>query len=158
MNMEHDLPPRRDWLRLWSALPAGRPLALAEKLTQRYPTEDLTLPQSGLGLMPLVDGALGDTYYVGEVPLARAHVRLHFDGQSAEGAALLLDDRAGLARALAILDGVLAARWPGHEDAAALLAEGACVIDAQTGTRHALLAATRVDFSLLGTVGDDDDA
>ncbi|MBE0509287.1 MAG: phosphonate C-P lyase system protein PhnG [Chromatiales bacterium] len=158
MNHAYEIPARGQWLRLWSALSA-RPLkVLAEGLAERYAAEDLTLPQSGLGLLPLCDSALGDTYYLGELPLAQAHVRLHTeDGQTVEGAATLMDDRAGLARALAILDGVLAARLPGHDQAAQLLAEGAAVVAEQTRQRQALLAATRVDFSLLGSAGEDDD-
>jgi alpha-D-ribose 1-methylphosphonate 5-triphosphate synthase subunit PhnG len=157
MTIEIETPPRADWLRLWSALPARQTQAPATQLAQRYQAEDLDLPQSGLGLLPLTDSALGDTYFVGEIPLARAHVRLRHEDQTTEGAATLLDDRAGLARALAILDGVLAARWPGHEDAQALLMEGARVLEAENHTRRALLAATRVEFSLLSTTEEDDD-
>ncbi|MBS3998056.1 MAG: phosphonate C-P lyase system protein PhnG [Hydrogenophaga sp.] len=157
MTIDIETPPRADWLRLWSALPARQTQALATQLAQRYRAEDLDLPQSGLGLLPLTDSALGDTYFVGEIPLARAHVRMSFENQTTEGAATLLDDRAGLARALAILDGVLAARWPGHEDARDLLTEGAAVVEVEQHTRRALLAATRVDFALLGTTEEDDD-
>ncbi len=151
MTIEIETPPRADWLRLWSALPARQTQSLATQLAQTYGVEDLELPQSGLGLLPLTDSALGDTYFVGEIPLARAHVRLSLENQTTEGAAMLLDDRAGLARALAILDGVLAARWMGHEDAEALLYEGARLIEMEQHRRRALLAATRVDFALLGT-------
>lgn len=157
MTIETETPPRAEWLRLWSAVPARQTQALANQLAQRYRAEDLDLPQSGLGLLPLTDSALGDTYYVGEIPLARAHVRLTLEHQTTEGAATLLDDRAGLARALAILDGVLAARWPGHEDAAALLKEGARLVETEQHMRRALLSATRVDFALLGTTEEDDD-
>lgn len=157
MTIQIETPPRADWLRLWSALPARQTQSLATQLTQAYGAEDLELPQSGLGLLPLTDSALGDTYFVGEIPLARAHVRLSHENQTTEGAATLLDDRAGLARALAVLDGVLAARWPGHEEALALLMEGARVVEAENQARRALLASTRVDFALLGTTEEDDD-
>ncbi|AVZ79861.1 phosphonate C-P lyase system protein PhnG [Zoogloeaceae bacteirum Par-f-2] len=157
MTIEFDTPARARWLRLWSALPASQTHALAKQLAESYQTEDLDLPQSGLGLMPVTDSALGDTYFVGEIPLARAHVRLSHENQTTEGAATLLDDRAGLARALAVLDGVLAARWPGHEEALALLMEGARVVEAENQARRALLASTRVDFALLGTTEEDDD-
>lgn len=157
MTIELETPPRADWIRLWSVLPARQAQSLAAQLAQRYPVEDLELAQSGLGLLPLIDSALGDTYFIGEIPLARAHVRLSHDQECAEGAATLVDDRAGLARALAILDAVLAARWPGHQDAKALLAEGAQVIEEQNQARRALLAATRVDFALLGSAEDDDE-
>lgn len=157
MTNTSEAPDRAQWLRLWSALPAAAVKALAADLAGQHRVEDLALPQSGLGLLPLTDSALGDTYYVGEIPLARAHVRLTLEHQTTEGAATLLDDRAGLARALAILDGVLAARWPGHEDAAALLKEGARLVETEQHMRRALLSATRVDFALLGTTEEDDD-
>lgn len=150
--------PRSQWLRHWSALPQGQVKATADTLAQRHPVEDLALAQSGLGLLPLADSALGEAYFLGEIPLAQAHVRLRGDnGQTAEGAALLLDDRTGVARAMAILDAVLAARLPGHELAEALLHEGAAVVRDHERQRRALLAATRVDFSLLGSADEEDD-
>lgn len=149
---------RGQWLRLWTAVPAQRVRAIGAELAARYPIDDIELTQSGLGLLPLTDSALGEAYYLGEIPLARAHVRIG-DGQGGqvEGAATLVDDRASLARALAILDGVLAARLPGHEPALALLAEGAANIAQTDSDRRKLLAATRVDFSLLGTTDEDDE-
>ncbi|MDX3904892.1 MAG: phosphonate C-P lyase system protein PhnG [Pigmentiphaga sp.] len=152
--------PRHQWLRLWSALPADRVKAAAGTLAARYRIDDLELPQSGLGLLPLADGALGQAYFLGEIPLARAHVRISDDqGHAAEGAAAVMDDRASLARALAVLDGIVAARLPGHEDARQLLAEGADEVARTEAERRKLLIATGVDFSILGTQsGEDDDA
>ncbi|MGL1832287.1 phosphonate C-P lyase system protein PhnG [Rhodocyclaceae bacterium SMB388] len=149
---------RGQWLRLWSALPAAAIQQVARPLAQHYAAEDLALAESGLGLLPVNDSALGDTYFVGEVPLARAHVRLRAeDGATAEGAAVLIDDRARLARALAVLDAVCAARWPGCEAADALLEQGRSALTEQDRMRKAILAATRVDFALLGAVEDDED-
>lgn len=151
--------PRGQWLRLWQALPAARLLAAAQALCSRYEIEDLELPQSGLGLLPLRDGVCGEAYFLGEIPLARAWVRIRdAAGGVHEGAAVLVDDRAGLARALAVLDGILAAALPGCETARALLVEGERKIRDLTRARGKLLAATRVDFSLLGSAeggGDD---
>ncbi|MCL2635012.1 MAG: phosphonate C-P lyase system protein PhnG [Betaproteobacteria bacterium] len=150
--------PRSQWLRLWLALPAEQIRMAAETLSSRYVIDDLELPQSGLGLLPLSDGALGEAYYLGEIPLARAHVRIaNGTAQSCEGGAILMDDRARLARSLAILDGVLAAGLPGCEAARALLSDGAEKIREITSERQKLLAATRVDFSLLGTADEEDD-
>jgi alpha-D-ribose 1-methylphosphonate 5-triphosphate synthase subunit PhnG len=158
MTNTSEAPDRAQWLRLWSALPAAAVKALAADLAGRYPVEDLALPQSGLGLLPLSDSALGDTYFIGEIPLAQAHVRVTPNqGPSAEGAAILLDDRAGVARAMAVLDAVLAARLPGCEAALQLLAQGETALAEQSRQRRALLAATRVDFALLGTNEEDDD-
>ncbi|MDZ7584054.1 MAG: phosphonate C-P lyase system protein PhnG [Thiobacillus sp.] len=158
MTHTFETPDRAQWLRLWSALPAGPVKALAADLAGRYQVEDLALPQSGLGLLPLADSALGDTYFIGEIPLAQAHVRVTASqDQSIEGAATLVDDRAGVARAMAILDAVLAARLPGCETALQLLAQGETAVAEQSRQRRALLAATRVDFALLGTNEEDDD-
>ncbi|MBB3330813.1 alpha-D-ribose 1-methylphosphonate 5-triphosphate synthase subunit PhnG [Halomonas campaniensis] len=150
--------PRGQWLRLWSALPATLVRATARQLAERYEVEDLELAQSGLGLMPLSDSALGETYFIGEVPLARSQVRLASLAQGpVEGAATLVDDRIGLVRDLAILDAAVGARLPGHESAVELLEQGAAVVAESDHQRRALLAATRVDFALLGTAEEDDD-
>lgn len=157
MNAAFHQPPRNQWLRLWSALPAQRLRDAADALGARYRIDDLGLCQSGLGLLPLRDGAFGEAYFLGEIPLAQAHVRISdAAGNSVEGAAVVLDDRAAVARALAILDGVLAARLEGWTMAAELLAAGATLVAEVERGRRALLNATRVDFSLLGS-GDEDD-
>jgi len=149
---------RGDWMRYWTNVPADRIRELARQFTALYQVEDSEIPQSGLALLPLVDGALGECYYLGEIPLAKAHVRLiSQEGTVVEGAAVVMDDRANLTRALAILDGVLAAEWPGHEQAVELLREGEMAVRATYADRKKLLAATRVDFSLLGTEEGDDD-
>jgi len=158
MSNTFEIPERSQWLRLWSALPASPVKTLAADLSSQHRVDDLALPQSGLGLLPLTDSALGDTYFIGEIPLAQAHVRVTTSqGQSIEGAAILLDDRAGVARAMAILDAVLAARLPGFEAALQLLAQGATAVAEQSRQRRALLTATRVNFALLGTNEEDDD-
>ncbi len=163
MNSEHPAAPRSSpgraqWPRLLAALPAREVLDCAGALTADWQVGDVTLPQSGLGLLQLRDSALGEPYFLGEIPLARAHVRLtRPDGASAEGAAQLLDDRAGLARAIAILDAIKAAQWPGHERIDALLDAGAVRVEQEAALRRATLARTRVDFSMLGTTDEDED-
>lgn len=149
---------RGQWPRLLLACPPEPVRALARRLSQTHQVQDIQLPQSGLALLQLRDSALGEAYYPGEVPLALARVRVTAaDGTGADGAAQVLDDRASLARAVAIIDAVLAARLPGHEDALPLLEQGRQRLEEQKAQRGALLAATRVDFSLLGTTEQDDD-
>lgn len=149
---------RSHWLRRWSAVSPTRVKAVADELARNYRIEDLEIAQSGLGLLPLRDSALGEPYFLGEIPLASAHVRISDDqGTSAEGAAILLDDRSSMARALAILDGVLAAHLPGCEQALELLVEGQKQIDKIDSERKKLLVATRVNFSLLGSEEEKDD-
>jgi alpha-D-ribose 1-methylphosphonate 5-triphosphate synthase subunit PhnG len=140
--------PRTDWPRLWSALPADEIKAAAEACTRDCRVEDISLPQSGLSLVKLRDAALLDVWFLGEIPLARAHVRLH-----AEGCAQILDDRARLARQMAILDAVLSARLPGWEQPQALLVKGRAVRELERAERLAMLAATRVDFAMLNAAG-----
>jgi alpha-D-ribose 1-methylphosphonate 5-triphosphate synthase subunit PhnG len=149
--------PRTDWPRLWSALPADEIKAAAEACARNCRVEDISLPQSGLSLVKLRDAALLDEWFLGEIPLARAHVRLHdSDGRAAEGGVQILDDRARLARQMAILDAVLSARLPGWEQPQALLVKGRAVREQERAERQAMLAATRVDFAMLNAVEDDD--
>ncbi len=149
---------RAQWPQLLLACPAESVRVLARSLCQQHQVEDIQLPQSGLALLKLRDSAQGDAYYPGEVPLAIAHVRVTTaGGASVEGAAQLLDDRARLARAIAVLDAVLAAQLSGHEEAQALLTTGAARLAEQTAQRRALLSSTRVDFSLLGTTEEEND-
>ncbi|MCK9989903.1 MAG: phosphonate C-P lyase system protein PhnG [Rugosibacter sp.] len=144
-----DFPPRSRWSALLAQLPAEQVRTAAAALALEV--VDITLPQSGLGLMQLNDTALNDNFYLGEIPIARAHVRVKStDGQAGEGGAVLLDDRARLARAIAILDAVLAAQLPGWESAATLVEQGMAVHEQLMQARRALLARTHVDFSLLG--------
>ncbi|MEX3944485.1 phosphonate C-P lyase system protein PhnG [Paraburkholderia sp. BR10937] len=151
-------PARGDWMRYWMNVPAQRIRELAHHLSERFQVADLEIPQSGLALVPLADAAMGEIYYLGEIPVAKAHVRLtNPQGSTAEGAAIVMVDRTSLIRALAILDAVTAAAWPGHEDAMRLLHEGKRAVEATAADRKKLLAATRVDFSLLATQEDDDE-
>ncbi|WP_275096166.1 phosphonate C-P lyase system protein PhnG [Sedimenticola hydrogenitrophicus] len=149
---------RADWARLLCAHPAAEVKQAASDLAYRHTVEDLTLPQAGLGLMQLRDSALRDAYFLGEIPLARAHVRVTTaEGRQSEGGAQLLDDRSGLARAVAILDAVLAGGLPGAEAVVPLLERGRERCEALAAERRAQLAATRVDFSLLGTTDEEDE-
>ncbi len=153
-----DINNRNQWPSLLLAVPASQVHQAVAGIAATLTIEDMQLPQSGLGLLQLRDGALGQAYFAGEMPLARARVRVTSSaGTSAEGAALILDDRAALARAIAVLDAVLSAQLDGHETVEPLLREGALVIAQQRAQRGAMLAATRVNFSLLGTEEDDDD-
>jgi alpha-D-ribose 1-methylphosphonate 5-triphosphate synthase subunit PhnG len=153
-----DWPPARNqWLRYWSALPAEQAETLATNIAGQCTVKDLTLPQSGLGLLKLPDSALNDLYFLGEVPVSHAHVEVVTDdGRRSEGGARLLDDRQSLAWALAVLDATLAARLPDHEQALDLLRAGMAKVQETERERHAMLAATRVDFSLLGDGSEDD--
>lgn len=154
-----DWPPARNqWLRYWAAVPAEHTEALAAEISAQCTVRDVTLPQSGLGLLKLPDSALNDLYFLGEVPVSHAHVEvITRDGTRAQGGARLLDDRQSLVRAMAVLDATLAARFPRHEQALELLRTGMAKVQEIATERHAMLAATRVDFSLLGDGSEDED-
>lgn len=152
------LPPRNQWLHYWSAVPARVTEALAAEVAEHCQVRDITLPQNGLGLLKLPDSALNDLYFLGEVPVSHAHVEVIApDGAHAEGGARLLDDRQSLARALAVLDAILAGALPHHEKALELLNIGRAARAKTRAERNAILATTRVDFSLLGDGSEDED-
>lgn len=152
-----DIPQRSQWPALLMALPARQVHALVAALSATLLIEELQVCQSGLGLLTLCDSALGEQYFPGEIPLARALVRVRApDGAWAEGAALILDDRAKLARSIAILDAVLAAGIEGKAQAVLLLAAGAEILEQHHAQRRAMLAATKVNFSLIGNEDNED--
>jgi alpha-D-ribose 1-methylphosphonate 5-triphosphate synthase subunit PhnG len=77
------------------------------------------------------------------------------DGQSAEGAAQVMDDRIEIAELLALCDAILSGRLPGHERVHAMIEQGLSVQREKQVERKRILAATQVDFSLLNDVGDE---
>lgn len=153
MNLE-----RKDWMRALTAHPAPDLHALAERLVVGCEVRLTRLPQAGLGLLQLVDGAFHEAYYLGEFPLSTCSLELTLaDGRRAVGGAQVMADDAALARSLAILDAVLAARLPGWEEVSGQVQSGAAQRSEDDRRRRAVLAATRVDFALLGNAGEDED-
>lgn len=149
---------RHQWPRCFMAIDADLIRKEAQRFAECFCIEDVQLPQSGLGLMKVRDGALGELYFPGELPLATARVRITAsDGVDCDGAAQIMDDRASLARDIAILDAVLAHRLPGYHTIISLLQKGQDNIEAQTKERRALLETTRVNFSLLGHAEEEND-
>lgn len=153
MNM-----PRKDWPSALCALRANEVKEAAAALTRNIEVRDVALPQAGLGLLTLRDGAFHESFYIGEIPVARADVILRTaEGKETRGGAVIVDDRAQFARSIAILDAVLAGRLPGWEKAASLVERGINVRLQKDSEREQMLAATRVDFSLLGQESEDDE-
>jgi len=158
-GQQQALAPRHQWPRCLLAVDAREVRAAAEQFEQAFLIEDVQLPQSGLGLMKIRDGAMGELYFPGEIPLATARVRMLAADQTwYEGAAQVMDDRASLARAIAVLDGVLANQLPGYETLIPLLQKGQNRLATQAKERKALLETTRVNFSSLGHYEEDDHA
>lgn len=150
--------PRRDWPRLFLSLPPQQIKEVVQILTEPCRVEDQALPQSGLALLQLRDEALAEPYYIGETPLSRAQVTvIDKNGKKGAGAAQILDDRAILAKKVAILDAILANKLNGHEAIAHLLEEGAHRLARNEASRRAILERTHVDFSLLDATAEDNE-
>lgn len=150
--------PRRDWLRALIAHPAAALVELSVRLSAGWALSYLALPQAGLGLLKLRDGAFHEPYYLGEIPIACCRVRVQLpDGTTAEGAAQVMVDVPALAQALAVLDAILAARLPGWQEVAAWVGDGVSKRAEEDRLRSAMLAGTRVDFALLGATEEDED-
>ncbi|MGD8938052.1 MAG: phosphonate C-P lyase system protein PhnG [Gammaproteobacteria bacterium] len=148
---------RTEWVRALTALPAEQLLSITTSLSSDWKVCPKAVPQSGLGILKLNDSAFAEAFYLGEFPMSTAWLEIQTpDGQIAEGAAQVMDDRAGLAEALALSDAVLSARLPGWERLEELLNKGVSIRTATSRERKKILAHTRVNFSLLDDVGDDD--
>lgn len=153
MNLE-----RKDWIRALTAHPVPLLNTLAEQLVADFEVKLMSLPQAGLGLLTLTDGAFHEPYYLGEFPLSACRLELGLaDGRRAEGGAQVLADDADLARSLAILDAILAARLPGWEAVTQHVESGARHRSEADHRRNAMLAATRVDFAMLNNTEDEAD-
>ncbi len=151
--------PRKDWPAALCALPASEVKYLANVLSGELEVHDVALPHAGLGLLNLRDGAFEETWFIGEIPVARAEVIVRSaTGDEARGGALIMDDRAQFARSIAILDAVLAGKLPGWVRALELVRCGMELRRQNNLERKKQLAATRVDFSLLGHEDDEDEA
>lgn len=151
--------PRKDWLRALMTQPFKEVEALASRLSKDYIVRYLALPQVGLAMLQLEEGALGTTFYLGEFPLARCEVSLQLvDGRQVTGVAQIMDDRVEFAQALAVLDAILAHQLPGCNETQILLNAGMKKIADEEAIRQGMLAQTRVDFSMLSVAqGEGDD-
>ncbi|MDD4979474.1 MAG: phosphonate C-P lyase system protein PhnG [Gallionella sp.] len=150
--------PRNKWPSVLCSLPASEVRHLANVLSGELEVRDVALPHAGLGLLNMREGAFQESYFIGEIPVARAEVVVRDTaGYEARGGALIVDDRAQLARAIAILDAVMAGKLPGWVNAMTLVQQGLEAHQQKQTERKKLLAATRVDFSLLGQEDDEDE-
>jgi alpha-D-ribose 1-methylphosphonate 5-triphosphate synthase subunit PhnG len=148
------------WLRALHARPAQQLHTLVEQLgTQAgWQVRPKALPQSGLGMLQLTDSALQDNFNLGEIPLSTAWVEIALaDGSSVEGAAQLMDESHQQAGNLAVCDAVLRHRLPGCELIEQEIAMGMEELAQRRRERQSMLARTRVDFSLLDRIDDDDE-
>ena len=149
--------PREDWTRALCAVPEHQLAEVAKGFPDSWTITPKAMPQAGLGLMKMRDSALGDDFYLGEFPMASCWLSISTPaGEHSEGAAIIMDDKLDQAEHIALCDAVLAARLPGWEQVAELIAQGQRQLEKTALERKSLLARTRVDFSLLDDVGDED--
>jgi len=140
------------------AVDTKRVKQLAQQITTGWELRYKALPQSGLGMLKLRDGAMQEPFYLGEIPVASAWVELTLvNGDKAEGAAQVMDDDKDLAEALAVCDAILANQLTGHDLLTELLQQGADKLAAEQRNRKQMLKRTHVDFSLLGAEEGEDD-
>ena len=150
--------PREQWVAALSKVPEQRVRNTLDRVTQHWNIKAKTLPQCGLGMLKMRDSALGGDYYMGEFPLATCWLSVHTDqGKTAEGAAWIMDDNDERAEQMALSDAILSSRLPGWEQILDLLEMGTRIQAGEAKERKSLLAKTRVNFSLLDDVGEQDD-
>jgi len=147
---------RTAWVSALNMVPTDELLLLTAQLSCNWNVRPKSVPQAGLGMLKMNDSAFDEPFYLGEFPIASAWIEVQTNnGMTAEGAAQIMDDRVEIAEALALCDAVLANQLPGWERVSQLLEKGLSMRDAVRLERKQMLAATRVDFSLLDTVGDE---
>lgn len=154
--MHKVLAERSAWVSALSAVPVDELLALSGELAAGWSVRPKAIPQSGLGILKLNDSALHEDFYLGEFPFASAWLEVTTsDGQTAQGAAQLMDDRLDVVEAMALCDAILSTRLPGWERVLRLIEKGLAWRAATRRERRLMLAQTRVDFSLLDEAGAD---
>ena len=138
------------WLRAITAHPPEIVIQLTARLTQGWQISYETVPQTGLSLLQLQDSVFHEPYYLGEIPLSTAWVKLNIGNeQNYEGAAQVMSDVPNLATSLAICDAILMNQLEGWQEVADLIARGREIRQQEDKLRGAMLAKTKVDFSLL---------
>ncbi|MCJ8282052.1 MAG: phosphonate C-P lyase system protein PhnG [Rivularia sp. ALOHA_DT_140] len=138
------------WLRSLTAHTPETIINLASQLTQNWQVSYKAIPQKGLSLLQLKDSVFNEPYYLGEIPLSTAWVKLqNADGENYQGGAQVMSDVAEFATSLAICDAIFSNRLVGWEQVSELIERGRAIREEEDRLRKAMLAKTRVDFSLL---------
>ena len=147
---------RTTWVSALKELPAKDLLAMTKELSKDWMLRPKSLPQSGLGMMKLKDSAFNEAFYLGEFPISTAWLEVTTaDGYKAEGAAQVMDDNVEIAEALALCDAVLSYELPGWQQVYNMVEQGVAIREKTKRERKMMLARTRVNFSLLDNVGDE---
>lgn len=152
-------PSRSEWPALLAKVSGeAHQAAMAFVVESGYAIEPLRPSQDGFALMQVQDSCEQQPFYLGELPLAQAAVRVTTpDGRKLEGACQLLTAGKGASmakvEAIAVWDAILAD--PEAHDGAvvergqSLLAEGANELQRIAEERKAILAATKVNFKIM---------
>lgn len=149
---------RADWMRALLSLPKATVKQCIDDLAGGSDVRLMTLPNSGLGLLKLNDAALNESFFLGEFPLATSSVELTLkDGRTIQGAAQVMNDDADYAVTLAIADALLANNVTGIERLHELVEQGEQKHQQEQQIRKAMLAKTKVDFSLLNMTEEEFD-
>ncbi|MFK5914289.1 MAG: phosphonate C-P lyase system protein PhnG [Woeseiaceae bacterium] len=147
---------RTAWVSALKALPTNELLTFTKELSEEWTLRPKSLPQSGLGMMKLKDSACNEDFYLGEFPMSSAWLEVTTPaGLKAEGAAHVMDDNVEIAEALAVCDAVLSSELPGWKQVYKMVEQGLSIRENTNRERKMMLAHTRVNFSLLDNVGDD---
>ena len=147
---------REQWGSVLSSLPEPRLKEIVDRVSAGLRIRPKVVPQSGLGMLKMKDSALNESYYLGEFPMSSCWLSVSTEnGQIAEGASVIMDDNLEQSVRLALCDAILSAQLPGYEEIDVLLLEGMNRRRQIEAERKSILARTRVDFSLLDDVGDD---
>lgn len=154
--LNHDLQKtvlhRQRWLPALAVLSLEELDNTVQPLLAGYEIEHQALPEDGLGLLKIRDGALGQSFYLGEFPLATAHILLRApSGQGFPGAAQFLGDSVDKAVLMAVCDAVLSNALPESPGIESLVRTGLKRLQERDRQRSAMLERTRVDFDLLST-------
>lgn len=154
MTHPSQLPPRSRWPALLSRLSRDELTASVTALkTADYTIAPLRQAEDGFALLQLEDSCQYQPFNLGELPLATAVVAVTApDGTAYEGACQLMTADTELVTAIAVWDAILAAtdaQPAARQQGVALLAEGQKRQDAIDLERKAILARTKVNFTMM---------
>jgi alpha-D-ribose 1-methylphosphonate 5-triphosphate synthase subunit PhnG len=129
------------YLSVLSRSPADAVKRLAEALIPQLGPIEVVRNRTGLAMLPMHEGARGATFYLGEVVLAEALVRVG----AVEGYAACLGRDLEQALAIALIDAAVAA-GVAHAEIAAFVGHHAEVLAAADRQLWAQVEATRVEM------------
>lgn len=110
MSSPTPLPTQQTYLSVLAQAPAEAVKLLADDLLAHLPAVEVIQNRTGLAMLPYGDSVKGETFHLGEVLVAEAHVRVG----AQEGYAACLGRDLVQALGIAILDAVMQSPAPTH--------------------------------------------